>query len=102
MRPHRLLEAQERVAAVTRELHVREHHHREPELLAIEECHALANDAELFEPRHPPPASRGGHSQALGELGGGEIAVLLEHLEKPQVGAVEFGQLHDSFHPEAR
>jgi len=87
---HRLLEAQQRIAPVAGELHVREHHHREPELLAVEECHALADHPELFQPRHPPPGGRSGEPYTLGELGRGEIAMLLQHLEETQVGAVQF------------
>ena len=94
---HRLLEAQQRIAPVTGDLHVREHHHRQPDLLPIDECHAPFDDAALLEARDAPPAGRGGQAQPLGHLGRRQRAVLLQQLEDPQVCTVEIS-LHDSIH----
>src|SRR2546423_1250 len=71
VRTHRLLEAQQGLAPVSGDLHVREHHDREPELLAIEQRHALDDDAELLETADAPPAGRCSHPHALGPAAGG-------------------------------
>src|SRR6266513_919179 len=65
VRTHRLLEAQQGLAPVSGDLHVREHHDREPELLAIEQRHALDDAATSLR------AIIAIHSTALGPAAGG-------------------------------
>src|SRR5205823_5764604 len=88
MLAHGPLEAQQRITAVAYELDVREHHHREPELLSIEQRHALPDDAELLEAAHAAPARRGRHAQALGHFSGRQRPMLLDESEHPEVDSI--------------
>src|SRR5579862_5649797 len=92
---HRLLELEQRIASVPGELDVREDEHVEPDFLPIEERHPLADHLDLLEPAHPSPAGRGRHAEALGDLRGREITMLLNEIENPRITAVEV-RLHCS------
>ncbi len=95
MLAHGLLEFQQRVPAMPRELDVREHQDVEPDLLALEERDPAANDSKLLQAAHAAPAGRSGQPQLVRDFSGGQIAMILQHIQNAQIPPVQLG-LHRS------
>lgn len=92
-----LLESQQRVPPMASELHMGEHHDVQADLLAIEEGDAILEDSQLLQAAYPSPACGCGHSDPFGHIGRGQVSMLLQHFQNPDIPPIQL-DLHQISH----
>ena len=93
---HRLLELVQVVAAMGRELDIDEYRDAQAELLRVEQGDLALDQPFLLHAVDAPPARRLRQLNLLGDLGGGEVGVVLQQAEDAAVDGAQLF-LHEFF-----